>query len=285
MTLYDIVIHELPLVLFTTFSQCSIGFLWIWTYFYFKNKGEKDQLSKFGLKIGILMVISIIPAFFHLGDITNAFKIIYRLGFFIESNGSYHIGWMNNEIAFVGLVCLFGFALCKWQKNFLLILANLSGVLGIFFMAGAYGSMSKSVVMWDFNITLVMFYSAAIFLGAIMYHLLGFKDENSQKVAFLLGLLGVGVHFSSIFFQTLHVGQTWVMGVENPYDMLDGFYFKFIVWCSSLLGFSVLLWGINKFFIKSKIALPYLTLVCAGVGVIIARVLFYGLINTTIMQL
>lgn len=267
MQLSNIFMHEMPLVLFTTFSQCSIGFLFVFTYFYFKDKASNLELKKFGLTLSVLMAISIIPAFFHLGDIFHAFNIIKRLGVFYFNN-SWHIGWMNNEIAFVGLVFVFGALMYFYQKNWLLILANICGILGIFFMAGAYGSMSKTVVLWDFGITMVMFYSAAILLGAIMYSVLIKSDENRQKTLFLVGLFGVGVHFSSIFFQTIHVGTANVTGLSNHYEILGGYYGNFIIVCSMFLGLSMMLFAFNVMRSNNR-QIAFLTLVSGGLGVLI----------------
>ncbi|MBZ7949742.1 dimethyl sulfoxide reductase anchor subunit [Campylobacter sp. RM10534] len=85
---------------------------------------------------------------------------------------------------FYSLVCIFGFLLYYKNKKWIFFLALLSGILGIFFMSGAYGSMEKSVPTWDFKITLLYFFASAIFLGSILYYCFFEKSKHERKMSF-----------------------------------------------------------------------------------------------------
>ncbi|ENV8235333.1 hypothetical protein ACFK4Z_000588 [Campylobacter jejuni] len=58
---------------------------------------------------------------------------------------------MNNEILFVSLVCALGFLLYLKTSNWVFYLTLICGILGLFFMSGAYGSMQESVPTWNFR--------------------------------------------------------------------------------------------------------------------------------------
>lgn len=128
---------------------------------------ESDHMSKCDgcyerLKEGknpkeFAMVVAFIPSFFHLNGITHIFNVLIRMGVFYANN-EWHIGWMNNEILFVSLVCALGFLLYLKTLNWVFYLTLICGILGLFFMSGAYGSMQESVPTWDFKITLLYFF-------------------------------------------------------------------------------------------------------------------------------
>ncbi|EFU2432201.1 dimethyl sulfoxide reductase anchor subunit [Campylobacter jejuni] len=104
------------------------------------------------------------------------------------ANNEWHIGWMNNEILFVSLVCALGFLLYLKTSNWVFYLTLICGILGLFFMSGAYGSMQESVPTWDFKITLLYFFTSAIFLGAIIYYCFLKIANMKEKCRFLQDL-------------------------------------------------------------------------------------------------
>ncbi|MSN95748.1 hypothetical protein F1B92_00815 [Campylobacter sp. FMV-PI01] len=70
-------------------------------------KGYRLNLKKFGLFTVVAMGLAMLPSVFHLGDITHSLNFLRRMGVFYANN-EWHIGWMNNEVAFAGFVLLFG---------------------------------------------------------------------------------------------------------------------------------------------------------------------------------
>lgn len=191
---------------------------------------------------------------------------------------------MNNEILFVSLVCALGFLLYLKTSNWVFYLTLICGILGLFFMSGAYGSMQESVPTWDFKITLLYFFASTIFLGAIVYYCFFENSEHEKNVVFYR-TYGHRALSTAIVLQTLHVGQTWIMGLVNPFELLGGTYDWFISLSFAFLGLGIVTWYLHNYLhekFKSKF-FAYFALLCAFLGVFTTRMLFYGLISTQIM--
>ena len=285
MTSFNHIFSEMPLVLFTILAQAFIGLSFVYAPAFFGGYKSLSNLKNFGLILGFAVLVSFVPSFFHLNDISHIFSVLNRLGVFYANN-EWHIGWMNNEILFVSLVLVFGFLLYYKTTKWIFLLTLFCGILGLFFMSGAYGSMQESVPTWNFKITLLYFFSSALFLGSVVYYCFFQKSEKERKMSFFAGLIGIGLLSTSIVLQTLHVGQIWIMGLVNPFELLGNSYVWFISLSFFFLGLSISTWYLhnylqekfqNKFF-------AYFALLCAFVGVFTTRMLFYGLISTQIMQ-
>lgn len=289
MTLSSHILSEMPLVVFTILAQAVIGLSFIYAPAYINSvkldaQKSNHNLKQFGLFFMIAMCIAFVPAFAHLNDISHIFNMINRVGVFYANN-EWHIGWMNNEVLFIGICCALGILLYFKTHKMILFALVASGVLALFFMSGAYGSMQSSVPTWSFKITLLYFFASALFLGAILFYVLFAKDEHSKKMSFLTGLVGSGLLLSSIVLQTLHVGQTYIMGLVSPFDLLGGAYLGMIILSTGLIGLCMVSWYLYNY-LNDKFShafISYFSLACAFFGVFITRVLFYGLISTQIM--
>ncbi|MBZ7986815.1 dimethyl sulfoxide reductase anchor subunit family protein [Campylobacter canadensis] len=284
MTSFNHIFSEMPLVFFTIFAQAVVGLSLVYAPAFINGYKNNANLKSFGLCLTLAMFVAFIPSFFHLNDITHIFNVLNRMGVFYANN-EWHIGWMNNEILFLGLFCILSFLLYFKTNTFLFFFVLLSGILGLFFMSGAYGAMQESVPTWDFKITLLYFFASAIFLGAIVYYCFFENGEHERKMSFFAGLIGIGLLSTAIVLQTLHVGQTWIMGLVNPFELLSGAYIWFISLSFFFLGLSIVTWYLHNYLqekFKSKF-FAYFALFSAFLGVFITRMLFYGLINTQIM--
>ncbi|WP_179854281.1 hypothetical protein, partial [Campylobacter coli] len=65
--------------------------------------------------------------------------------------------------------------------------------------------------------------------------------------------------------QTLHVGQTWIMGLVNPFELLGGAYIWFISLSFAFLGLGIVTWYLHNYLhekFKSKF-FAYFALVSA----------------------
>lgn len=125
MTSFNHILSEMSLVLFTILAQAVIGLSLVYAPAFINGYKNYANLKSFGLALGIAMMVAFIPSFFHLNDITHIFNVLNRMGVFYANN-EWHIGWMNNEILFVSLVCAFGlFALSKNFKLGVLSYANM----------------------------------------------------------------------------------------------------------------------------------------------------------------
>lgn len=286
MILSNHILSEMPLVIFTILTQAIIGLSFIYAPAYInslKNNKAYD-LKSFALFYTIAIFVSFLPALFHINDLSNIFNVLNRLGVFYANN-EWHIGWMNNEILFIGLCCFFGFLMYLKSNKFMLFMIIICGILGLFFMSGAYGSMQNSVPTWNFKITLLYFFASAIFLGSIVYYVFFARENHEKRMSFLMGLIGSGLLSSAIVLQTLHVGSIWIMGLVNPFDLLGDSYLIMIILSMALIGLSMVSWYLYNYLNDkfSFIFISYFALICAFLGVFTTRVLFYGLISTQIM--
>ncbi|EOH1603175.1 dimethyl sulfoxide reductase anchor subunit [Campylobacter jejuni] len=108
MTSFNHILSEMPLVLFTILAQAVIGLSLVYAPAFINGYKNYANLKSFGLALEIAMMVAFIPSFFHLNDITHIFNVLNRMGVFYANN-EWHIGWMNNEILFVSLVCAWAF--------------------------------------------------------------------------------------------------------------------------------------------------------------------------------
>lgn len=154
----------------------------------------------------------------------------------------------------------------------------------VFFMAGAYGSMQETVTTWRFDITLVYFFSSGLYLGGLAYHLFFAKNLHEEKMAFLMGLIGSGILLSSVVFQTLHLGDLEVAGITNVFNLLHGDYAKIVFYGASFMGFGMITWYFNGYLRQKNKFIALIAFISAMIGVLMTRIIFYGLINTHIMH-
>ncbi|PSM52980.1 anaerobic DMSO reductase DmsABC, chain C, anchor subunit [Campylobacter blaseri] len=283
MTFFEMVGHELPLVLFTVLAQAVVGMIFVYTPAYLNGYKDESDLKFFGIFTAIAFAIAMLPSVFHLGDITHALNFIRRMGIFYANN-EWHIGWMNNEVAAGGLTMLFAFVLFLKPKKIFLFITLIFGLLCIFFMVGAYGTMQKTVTTWRFDVTFFYFFSSMLFLGGFMYHLFFAKDEHEEKMAFLVGLFGSGILMTSIIFQTLHLGSTTVAGTTDPFELLGGRYGDYILYGTGFIGAGIMIWYLNNYLRNKSKFIATIALLCALAGVLFTRAIFYGMINTNVMH-
>lgn len=95
-----------------------MGLIFVYTPAHYR--GYKLNLKKFGLFVA--MSLAMFSSIFHLGDITHSLNFLRRMGVFYANN-EWHIGLINNEVAFAGLVLLFGGLLWLKEKRVFLYLA------------------------------------------------------------------------------------------------------------------------------------------------------------------
>ncbi|SQA70884.1 Anaerobic dimethyl sulfoxide reductase chain C [Campylobacter jejuni] len=95
---------------------------------------------------------------------------------------------MNNEILFVSLVCALDFLLYLKTSNWVFYLTLICGILGLFFMSGAYGSMQESVPTGILRSLCFIFLLVLYFLGAIVYYCFFENSKHERKCHFLQDL-------------------------------------------------------------------------------------------------
>ncbi|WP_277641879.1 DmsC/YnfH family molybdoenzyme membrane anchor subunit [Wolinella succinogenes] len=282
MTLSNLILGELPLVLFTVMTQAVVGFSFVYALSTQAKTSTLASRKRFGLTFLFLLAIALLPSLFHLGDPTHAPYLLMRLGAF-ESGGAWHIAWLPNEILGVGVLFALGIWLFYTGALLALYLLPLAGIVTLFFMSGIYGSMQNTVLTWNFSLTLWLFGSSALFLGGLLYRILHDLTHEDRLGAFLFSLIGFALLCLSLAFYTLHVGQSQIEGIESAYTLLGEHYALFLGTGVILSVLALLLW-----FLKDFSTLPFgsprsigaIALLFGLLGVFSTRVLFYGLIHT-----
>ena len=165
-------IGELPMIIFTTVAQMSVGAFWILGIIQLigRRAGVKqsaiDSLTNAGLyAAGPLLILGFFAAFFHLNDPFHAPYTLLHLG----------SSWLSRELIFGVLYALFGliFALTQWFNRFSRtvrdIFAALTAIFGlclIISMCGVY-YFTDTVPAWNTWFVWVSFFCSALFTGSL----------------------------------------------------------------------------------------------------------------------
>ncbi len=116
----------------------------------------------------------------------------------------------------------------------------------------------------------------------LLFIIVFFENSEHEKNVVFYRTYGHRALSTAIVLQTLHVGQTWIMGLVNPFELLGGAYDWFIPLSFAFLGLGIFTWYLHNYLhekFKSKF-FAYFSLLCTFLGVFTTRMLFYGLINT-----
>lgn len=165
-------IGELPMIIFTTVAQMSVGAFWILGIIQLigRRAGVKqsaiDSLTNAGLyAAGPLLILGFFAAFFHLNDPFHAPYTLLHLG----------SSWLSRELISGVLYALFGliFALTQWFNRFsrtvrdiFAALTAISGLCLIISMCGVY-YFTGTVPAWNTWFVWVSFFCSALFTGSL----------------------------------------------------------------------------------------------------------------------
>ncbi len=164
-------VSELPMVLFTIFTQMAVGafivlgVVQLWASVRHKASIVDDVTDPALYAIGPAMIAGLGVSVLHMNKISHTFNVLRHFG------GS----WLSNEIvfgsAFAGLGFLF--ALLQWRKIGPVwarqVLAAVTALVGILFVVATsmvYYSL-VTVPLWHTAGTFVAFFSTALVLGSL----------------------------------------------------------------------------------------------------------------------
>ncbi|AFL68199.1 DMSO reductase anchor subunit [Sulfurospirillum barnesii SES-3] len=273
MTLSNLIVSELPLVIFTVMAQASVGFSLIYALHYTQHTAlEHAYFSKLFL---VFMGLSVVASLFHLGD---PFHAPYMMVHLFQSTT---IAWLPLEILGVGSVMALAFLYLLKKIPSLLYALPFFGILTLFAMSGIYGSMSNTLPTWDFGLTFFLFASSALVLGGVCYRLFCANDAHKINQAFFISLLGFIFFAMSLVLYTIHIGSVRIEGIENVFEMMHGYYGFFTGGGLLLMGLGLALIFYNdsvktRFTCKGQIATSF---ALCMVGLALTRIAFYGLIT------
>ncbi|MDO4665842.1 MAG: dimethyl sulfoxide reductase anchor subunit [Actinomycetaceae bacterium] len=165
-------IGELPMIIFTTVAQMSVGAFWILGLF--QILGQKRQLVQSSVDrvtnagmyaAGPLLIFGFLAASFHLNDPLHAPFTLLHLG----------SSWLSRELISGVLYAGFGaiFAISMWFRLFsrrvrdiFAALTALAGLLLIISMVGVYWSL-PTVPAWNTWFTWISFFGTTFLLGSL----------------------------------------------------------------------------------------------------------------------
>ncbi|MFV0481614.1 MAG: DmsC/YnfH family molybdoenzyme membrane anchor subunit [Campylobacteraceae bacterium] len=288
MTLFNLITHELPLVIFTAMAQAVVGFSFLYAFNVIKGLHKEDSYKSFALMYIVMLAIALIASIFHLGNPFNAPYLLTRVGMF-EIGGSWHVSWFPNEVFSVGILFVLAALLYLKPSKLLVYSIPTMGMVMLFFMSGIYGSMSSTVVTWNFYLSFVLFVASAIFLGGILYRIIYSDIIKTRYSAFIFSLMGFILFGLSLVLYTLHIGSVRIDGLVNVFDLMSGYYQPIMIFGFGLGGFALFLLFyvdiIRTFILGNEVSvskiIPSLVLVISIFGVFATRVIYYGLVNTT----
>lgn len=165
-------IGELPMIIFTTVAQMSVGAFWILGIIQLLGrragieKSTIDSLTNAGMyAAGPLLLLGFFAAFFHLNDPFHAPFTLLHLG----------SSWLSRELISGVLYALFGliFALTQWFDRFsrtvrdvFAALTALAGLSLVVSMCGVY-YFAMTVPAWHTWFVWVSFFCSAFFTGSL----------------------------------------------------------------------------------------------------------------------
>ena len=205
--------RDWSLVLFTTFSQWSVGIILCITLLgYFDAETGLSVNRELSIRNPVLLAlvlvgVAMLVSFLHLGTPSNAPKALNNL------SGS----WLSREILAMGvyLVCLLTVLVLGWINssveylNYVLLVVSVAGLVFLWMMARIY--MIPTIPPWNSWYTPVSFVSAALCLGLLTFLIMDYAT-----------LINAGAQTSKMFAVALIV----ILFVEIVWEIFRQFQLK-----------------------------------------------------------
>jgi DMSO reductase anchor subunit len=261
--------EELPLVIFTMFTQMAIGLALISAVQQWAIAGgpTDNKLRLEWVAALALLAVGVLASFFHLGHPLGAIRMVVNIG----------SAWLSREILMVGifgaltvvtLAGLYRNAAAKW----LITITAVVGVLALFAMAMTYAPPSMPAI--DNYLPLVFFGLTAVILGTAIASYFVPADKQQLLTIILASSLAVGL------VVYLVVPSVWlsggkVMAMTGELHLASPLYWTHVV-VGLALPLAVLAWQR-----RIPVWLPVLLLV----GEFAGRIIFFSLVISSAANL
>ncbi|MCB0910387.1 MAG: dimethyl sulfoxide reductase anchor subunit [Propionibacteriaceae bacterium] len=164
-------VHELPMVIFTLFSQMSVGtFITLGVVQFVASRGADEETAERVVApalyaIGPTLVVGLVVSMLHMNDIGHTFNVILHVG----------SSWLSREILFgVGFAAFgFLFALLEWFKvgsavlrQVIAVVTALLGIGLIVAESSIYYTLA-AVPAWHHWAVPFQFFASAVLLGVL----------------------------------------------------------------------------------------------------------------------
>lgn len=261
---------ELPLVLFTVFTQMAIGLVFVsavqqWAFSTGTTPGDNLRLEWIAV-LGLLGV-GVVASFFHLGHPLGAVRMLANLD----------TAWLSREILFVGMfgglaaITLF-MVHTERPHKWLITATAAAGLLALFSMARTYAPPSLPAI--DNGLPIAFFGLTALILGSALASY--FVSEAQQPM--LTIMLAVGLSISLILY--LIVPGIWLSGgtvtqLTGQLHLASPLYWTHLI-VGLALPLAVLIWQR-----RIPVWLPILLLI----GEFSGRIIFFTLVVSSAANL
>ncbi|WP_280771633.1 dimethyl sulfoxide reductase anchor subunit family protein [Salipaludibacillus daqingensis] len=267
--------HELPLVIFTVFSQIAVGAMVTLWIIDLKGGVTSNKIGK-GLSISIFVIalVAILSSVFHLGQPLEAFRALVNV----------QTSWLTREIWLFSLMLLtmIGY-IFTWSKKYENKRKIVGGVSSLFGLIAVMGSAMIYVLpampAWNNFSPIFFFVMTGVLLGPLYVSVvLYFFDKESMNIWKVAPLMALVYAMSSFFYITVLLSGTGTLEttanniMSHPMFVYRG-VFSWIIPAVVLLPFFF-------FKVKRKPAFMLLAIVftIAFAGEIIGREIFYNTI-------
>ena len=271
---------ELPLALFSTLSPMGAGAFMLLAVAFFTRSLDEEALKKVDRLTVIpllFVIVGFICAFFHLASPQHAFGVFANIGFSPMSN-EILMGVIFCLVAIVYWIVAMATKMSEGLRKGLSAVVAIVGLVFCVFVGLAYGM--DTIPSWD---------NAMVPLSTLLFGLLGgsavgmgviysadcFDGSAKQFNMVALVLSWAGAIGSALFFG-LNMGT--VSGLENNMMLGADVIGALLPWIITAV-IVILLTGVALTFeIQKKRAVFYtwIVVIVAFVGILIARLAFYG---------
>lgn len=267
--------HELPLVIFTVFSQIAVGAMFTLWIIDLKGGVSNNKVGQ-GLAISIFAIalVAILSSIFHLGQPFQAYKALVHV----------QTSWLTREIWLFSLMLLtmigYIFTWSEGKENKRRIAGAISSLFGLIaVMASAMIYVLPAMPAWNNFSPIFFFVMTGVLLGPLYVSVvLYFFDKKSINIWKIAPLMALVYAMSSFFYITVLLSGTGTLEstanniMTHPMFVYRG-VFSWVIPVVVLLPF---------FFFKVKrkpaFLLVAIVFILAFAGEIIGREIFYNTI-------
>jgi DMSO reductase anchor subunit len=228
--------YETPLVLFTVFSQLSVGMVALSAVRLFAGpEPPPGKIRSEWLVAGVVLLAGMIASVFHLGHPAGMVRALSHLG----------SAWLSREALSVGLflaLVVVGIILMRQKANrFLIVLTALVGLLTLFSMGMTYSPPSFPAI--NNVLPFVFFVVTAVLLGSSVGTLFAPEDKKPLLNRILTVSLIVGLVLYLI------VPCIWLSGGEVMRETGQSWLASPLYWARIIVGLAlplIIVWITKK---------------------------------------
>lgn len=271
---------EMPLALFSTLAPMGAGTFTLLALAFCMQDIDKDVLKKIDRLTVIpviILIVGFICAFFHLASPFNAFGVFNNLGSSPMSN-EIAVGVIFCVIAIVYWIIAMAVTMTETLRRALSIIVAICGLVFCVFIGLAYGM--NTIPTWDNAMVPLSTLFFGLFGGstvgiAVLYSAGAFNVDAKQFNTAAIVVACVGAVGSALFFG-LNMGDA--SGVTNNMMVGSDVVGEMMQWiiCGIVV---ILLAAVGAIFelLKERVMFyPWIVVVVAFIGILIARLCFYG---------